>query len=250
MADNTATATASQLADINQIQSLLKTKDDTQRFVGLALLKFVLDGSEQLRQDEQTVQSLWSSLSPKFLDRLLRTGSNPSTKNSNELLDLVVSVLHIFSILLPDQARCDAKFIDRIPLLVSAVLYRYRHQNTYTIIRHWLYALALTIQPSWYFSCCIPWSVLNKEHKHSSRYRTLVPLQKLHLAIHRFSTSSLLPGLILPHAFKTTLHWPDKSTIQSKAWSHPSLELTQSLSLSFLATFSATPAPPYVTSDT
>ena len=136
MADNTATATASQLADINQIQSLLKTKDDTQRFVGLALLKFVLDGSEQLRQDEQTVQSLWSSLSPKFLDRLLRTGSNPSTKNSNELLDLVVSVLHIFSILLPDQARCDAKFIDRIPLLVSAVLYRYRHQNTYTIIRH------------------------------------------------------------------------------------------------------------------
>lgn len=124
MTDNT-TAAASQPADINKIQSLLKTKDDTQRFVGLALLKSVLDSSEQLRQDEQTIQSLWSSLSPKFLDRMLRTGSNPSTKNSKEMLDLVVSVLHIFSILLPDQATSDAKFISRIPLLVSAVLYRY-----------------------------------------------------------------------------------------------------------------------------
>jgi hypothetical protein len=127
MAENTPN-TASQPADINKIQSLLKAKDDTQRFVGLALLKSALDGSEQLRQDEQTVQSLWSSLSPKFLDRLLRTGSNPSTKNSKEMLDLVVSVLHIFAILLPDQARSDVKFINRIPLLVSAVLYRYDAQ--------------------------------------------------------------------------------------------------------------------------
>ncbi|EKJ76300.1 hypothetical protein NXS19_009104 [Fusarium pseudograminearum] len=119
----TTPTTASQPADINKILSLLKAKDDTQRFVGLALLKSILDGSEKLRQDEQTVQSLWSSLSPKFLDRLLRTGSNPSTKNSKEMLDLVVSVLHIFAILLPDQATSDVKFINRIPLLVNAVLY-------------------------------------------------------------------------------------------------------------------------------
>ncbi|KAF4997715.1 hypothetical protein FGRMN_3660 [Fusarium graminum] len=109
--------------DINKIQSLLKAKDDTQRFVGLALLKSVLDSSEQLRQNEQTVQSLWSSLSPKFLDRLLRTGSKPSSENSKEMLDLVVSVLHIFAILLPEQAPSDTKFINRIPLLVSSVLH-------------------------------------------------------------------------------------------------------------------------------
>ncbi|KAF5661580.1 hypothetical protein FHETE_8375 [Fusarium heterosporum] len=109
--------------DINKIQSLLKAKDDTQRFVGLALLKSVLDSSEQLRQDEQTVQSLWSSLSPKFLDRLLRTGSKPSSENSKEMLDLVVSVLHIFAALLSEQAPCDTKFINRIPLLVSSILY-------------------------------------------------------------------------------------------------------------------------------
>jgi len=124
MAENTS-STASQPTDVNKIQSLLKAKDDTQRFVGLALLKSLLDSSEQLRQDEQTVQGLWSSLSPKFLDRLLRTGSKPSTQNSKEMLDLAVSVLHIFSILLPDQAKSDAKFIDRIPLLVNAVLHRY-----------------------------------------------------------------------------------------------------------------------------
>jgi hypothetical protein len=41
------------------------------------------------------------------------------------MLDLAVSVLYIFSILLPDQAKNDAKFINRIPLLVNAVLYRY-----------------------------------------------------------------------------------------------------------------------------
>ncbi|KAL2680809.1 hypothetical protein Neosp_008412 [[Neocosmospora] mangrovei] len=118
-----AQPSTSQATDIAKIKTLLKAKDDTQRFVGLALLKSVLDGSEELRQDEKTVHSLWSSLSPKFLDRLLRTGSKPSNKNSKEMLDLVVSVLHIFSILLPDQARSDPRFIDRIPLLVAAILY-------------------------------------------------------------------------------------------------------------------------------
>ncbi|KAI8715547.1 hypothetical protein NCS52_01062700 [Fusarium sp. LHS14.1] len=118
-----AQPSTSQATDIAKIKTLLKAKDDTQRFVGLALLKSVLDGSEELRQDEKTVHSLWSSLSPKFLDRLLRTGSKPSNKNAKEMLDLVVSVLHIFSILLPEQAKSDPRFIDRTPLLVAAILY-------------------------------------------------------------------------------------------------------------------------------
>ncbi|KAM0303600.1 hypothetical protein HYE67_003676 [Fusarium culmorum] len=142
--DKTTPTAASQPADINKILSLLKAKDDTQRFVGLALLKSVLDGSEQLRQDEQTVQSLWSSLSPKFLDRLLRTGSNPSTKNSKEMLDLVVSVLHIFAILLPDQATSDVKFINRIPLLVNAVLYS--SEDTTKLILQLLHTLVSSQQ--------------------------------------------------------------------------------------------------------
>ncbi|KAH6969764.1 Neurochondrin-domain-containing protein [Fusarium avenaceum] len=145
MAETTNTpSTASQPADINKIQALLKAKDDTQRFVGLALLKSLLDSSEQLRKDEQTVQSLWSSLSPKFLDRLLRTGSKPSSKNSKEMLDLAVSVMHIFSILLPDKARSDTKLINRIPLLVSSVLHS--SEDTTKLILQLLHTLVSSQQ--------------------------------------------------------------------------------------------------------
>ncbi|KAM0215014.1 hypothetical protein ACHAQI_003496 [Fusarium lateritium] len=119
-------------------------KDDTQRFVGLALLKSLLDSSEQIRKDEQTVQSLWSSLSPKFLDRLLRTGSKPSSKNSKEMLDLAVSILHIFSILLPEKARSDTKFINKIPLLVSSVLYS--SEDTTKLILQLLHTLVSSQQ--------------------------------------------------------------------------------------------------------
>ncbi|KAF7541197.1 hypothetical protein G7Z17_g12028 [Cylindrodendrum hubeiense] len=117
-------------ADLAKLQTLLRAKDDTQRFVGLALLKSVLDSSPELREDEQTVQSLWAALSPKFLDRLLRTGSKPSNTNAKEMLDLVVSVLHIFAILLPERAGSDPKFIDRIPGLVNAVLYSSKETTT------------------------------------------------------------------------------------------------------------------------
>lgn len=112
--------------DIPKLQALLKAKDDTQRFVGLALLKSVLDNSPDLRQDATTVQSLWESLSPKFLDRLIRTGSKPSGKNQNarEMLDLAVSVLHTFAALLPERAGGDGRFLERMPGLVGAVLYR------------------------------------------------------------------------------------------------------------------------------
>jgi hypothetical protein len=110
--------------NIAKIQSLLRAKDDTKRFVGLALLKSVLD-NPSLQQDDQTIQSLWASLSPVFLDRLLRTGSKASTKNAKEMLDLAVSILHTFAVLLPDASKTDAKFLDRIPGLVNAVLYRY-----------------------------------------------------------------------------------------------------------------------------
>lgn len=111
--------------NIENIRALLRAKDDTQRFVGLALLKSVLDNSPQLRQHEQTVQLLWGSLSSKFLDRLLLTGSNPSNKNAKEMLDLAVSVLHTFAALLPAQLRADPKLTGRIPGLVGAVLHRW-----------------------------------------------------------------------------------------------------------------------------
>ncbi|EQL00194.1 hypothetical protein G6O67_006192 [Ophiocordyceps sinensis] len=126
--------------NIENIRALLRAKDDTQRFVGLALLKSVLDNSPQLRQHEQTVQLLWGSLSSKFLDRLLLTGSNPSNKNAKEMLDLAVSVLHTFAALLPAQLRADPKLTGRIPGLVGAVLHS--DEETTRLILQLLHTLA------------------------------------------------------------------------------------------------------------
>ncbi|QPH16601.1 hypothetical protein C2857_001284 [Epichloe festucae Fl1] len=110
-------------ASVAKIKSLLEAKDDTQRFVGLALLKSVLDNTPELRQDEQVVQDLWASVSPRFLDRLMKTGSQPSGKDVKEMLDLAVSVIHTFAALLPEALRAEDKFTGRIPGLISSVLY-------------------------------------------------------------------------------------------------------------------------------
>lgn len=112
---------------IENIQQLLKTKDDTSRFVGLALLKSVLDNSPDLQSNKEVIVSLWSSISPKFLDRLLRTGSQAGSeaKNAKDMLDLAVAVIHTFAVLLPDEAKQDSKLLNRIPRLAKAVLHRY-----------------------------------------------------------------------------------------------------------------------------
>jgi hypothetical protein len=123
---------------IDNIKTLLGAKDDTSRFVGLALLKSVLDNSPELRSNEEVVVGLWESIPPKFLDRLIRTGSkhkaadsdsDSSSKSSrgdpNDMLDLAVSVLHTFAAMLPEHARQDARLLDRIPQLVACLLYWY-----------------------------------------------------------------------------------------------------------------------------
>ncbi|TID02619.1 Uncharacterized protein CH35J_004220 [Colletotrichum higginsianum] len=103
---------------------MLEAKDDTSRFVGLALLKSLLDNSEELRNDSETVLGLWESISPKFLDRLVRTGisAQATQKDAKNMMDLAVSVIHTFTLLLPDQSRRDKRLVGRLPLLVSSLL--------------------------------------------------------------------------------------------------------------------------------
>ncbi|ROW17772.1 hypothetical protein VPNG_00530 [Cytospora leucostoma] len=110
---------------VEKIQQLLKTKNDTSRFVGLALLKSVLDNSQQLREDEAAITTLWQSVSPKFLDRLLRSGSKQgsSSKDTRDMVDIAVAVLHTFSVLLPDEAKADSSLTGRIPALVLVILH-------------------------------------------------------------------------------------------------------------------------------
>ncbi|KAJ9134426.1 DUF1941 family protein [Pleurostoma richardsiae] len=115
-----------QQVSLQKIQELLKTKDDTSRFVGLALLKSVLDNSPDLREDEASITALWGSISVKFVDRLLRTGAGHANtgkrKDAKDMLDLAVAVLHTFTVFLPEQAKREAKLTGRIPILVNAIL--------------------------------------------------------------------------------------------------------------------------------
>lgn len=116
-----------QNASVQKIQSLLKAKDDTSRFVGLALLKSVLDNSQELRDDQDTMATLWASIPPKFLDRMIRTGSRPNTARSDghHMLDIVIAILHTFVSLLPEKLARDGKMLDRIPHLVACLLHWY-----------------------------------------------------------------------------------------------------------------------------
>ncbi|KAL0931678.1 DUF1941 family protein [Colletotrichum truncatum] len=113
-----------QTASLDQIHTMLNAKDDTSRFVGLALLKSVLDNSEELRNNADIVSGLWESISPKFLDRLVKTGSSTQSvqKDARNMLDLAVSVIHTFTSLLPDQAKREKRLVGRLPLLVSGLL--------------------------------------------------------------------------------------------------------------------------------
>lgn len=121
----TGTGKDSAQAPVQRIQQLLKAKDDTSRFVGLALLKSVLDNTPEIRQDGEMVYRLWGSIPTKFLDRLIRTGTTASQKDAREMLDLAVSVVHTFTLLLPEEQRRDVRLLGKIPLLTSALLPRY-----------------------------------------------------------------------------------------------------------------------------
>ncbi|KAI1742269.1 Neurochondrin-domain-containing protein [Xylaria scruposa] len=113
-----------ELPEIQKVHQLLAAKDDTSRFVGLLLLKTTLDNHASDLQHEQ-VEALWNSISPRFLDRLIRTGSRPASeqrKQSGDMLDAAVAVIYTFAKLLNDCA-VNERFYARIPNLAAAVLY-------------------------------------------------------------------------------------------------------------------------------
>jgi hypothetical protein len=110
-----------------QVQGLLKAKDDTSKFVGLALLKSLLDNQPQLREDPNRVNALWEAISPKFLDRLLRAGQNEKVtqQQAKDMVDIAVAVLHTFVILLPTEKLDDERIVGRLKTLVIALINRH-----------------------------------------------------------------------------------------------------------------------------
>lgn len=112
-------------ATLEKMQDLLRAKDDTSRFVGLALLKSVLDNG-QISQDPVQIKTLWEAMSPKFLDRLLRANESQKVKreDAKDMVNLAVAVLHTFTILLSRDDRQDSRLLGRTGPLVKALIQR------------------------------------------------------------------------------------------------------------------------------
>ncbi|KAH8674116.1 Neurochondrin-domain-containing protein [Xylariales sp. PMI_506] len=160
-AEDVPGATGPQAQTLEQIQQLLKAKDDTSRFVGLALLKSTLDTSTELQSDPEVITSLWDCISAKFLDRLLRTGSKPGAKQADakEMLQLAASVIYTFSLLLPDELKSHPKLLGRIPLLVSAVL-ESAGETTEIILKTLLMLTANSLEARTAFAAVEDWTPL------------------------------------------------------------------------------------------
>ena len=105
---------------------LLKKHDDTSRFVGLALLKPVLE--QELNQYDDTdegesaeiIQRAWGTIPAKFLDRLLKARSREgrSREEAENMVGVAVAVLQAFMGLL-ESPQTDEKFIGRVSVLMS-----------------------------------------------------------------------------------------------------------------------------------
>ena len=114
--------------NLEKALEFLKAKDDTSRFVGLALLKPLLEQelSQQRSTEEEGTRALieqcWRAIPVKFLDRLLR--AKPDGKRSKEEADsmvgLAVAVLHAF-LTIVEAPEKDDRFVGRVPLLMSAL---------------------------------------------------------------------------------------------------------------------------------
>lgn len=120
------------LKGLDQTLALLAAKDDTSRFVGLALLKSILENKTELQNDPEIVKKCWEAIPVKFLDRLLKAGlKNEKPKDeAHPMLELAVAVLHAFLILLPDNIKRSKKLVDRIPVLLEALPKRYVYSSS------------------------------------------------------------------------------------------------------------------------
>ncbi len=108
---------------VNQTLNLLGAKNDTSRFVGLALLKSLLDNHEELRHDTEVTSKCWDAVPARFLDRLLRASDNKQKLDAEaqSMVDLAVQVIHTFTLLKSSNAGDDEKLVGRTSRLISVL---------------------------------------------------------------------------------------------------------------------------------
>ncbi|KAI9880191.1 MAG: hypothetical protein M1830_004777 [Pleopsidium flavum] len=98
---------------LEQPLELLRTKDNTYRFVGLALLKSILDNQQSLLEDPRIIAKCWAAISPKFLDALLQASENEgrNKQEAQSMVELAVAVIHAFLVLLPSESCGNVKMV-------------------------------------------------------------------------------------------------------------------------------------------
>lgn len=124
--DSASTNIPGHNAALDRTLDLLKAHDDTSRFVGLALLKSLLDNHEDLRNDPEAVSKCWTAVSVRFLERLLKApkSKQKSTEETTSMVDLAVFVIYNFTLLIPTRVLDDDKLIGMTDELVYALRYR------------------------------------------------------------------------------------------------------------------------------
>lgn len=123
----TTTAGADPTKALDQALALLRSRNDTDKFVGLALLKSILDSQQALLEDPVVITKCWSAISPRFLDALLRASGNEgrSKEEARSMVELAVAIIHTFTVLLPSDSQSSERIVGRAPALVAALLRRY-----------------------------------------------------------------------------------------------------------------------------
>ncbi|MCJ1464724.1 hypothetical protein MMC07_003337 [Pseudocyphellaria aurata] len=117
---------------LDQAIVFLKAVDDTSRFVGLALLKSILDNHASLLGNTEVIKRCWAAIPAKFIDRLLRAPKNKerSEEESVSMVELAVAVLHAFIVLFPTDVSDDGKSLGRIEGLIDILAWSPPHTRT------------------------------------------------------------------------------------------------------------------------
>ena len=107
---------------LDQTLALLQQRNDTSRFVGLALLKSILDNKVEFQKDSKIISQCWDAVPVRFLDRLLKTGAGAGgNEEARDMVEIAVAVLHTFMMLLPEQLKQTEKFSGRIGGLLNVL---------------------------------------------------------------------------------------------------------------------------------
>ncbi|KAL8798676.1 MAG: hypothetical protein Q9200_007722 [Gallowayella weberi] len=137
--------------NLDEALQLLRDKDDTSKFVGLARLKAILDNKKEFLGDSNVIAECWAAVPTGFLDRLLGAGDHKGNRvvDRDWVISLAVSIIHTFVALLSESCRDNVRFSGRTDKLLAILgLKMYCLLETKTRILQILATLAVTAHGS------------------------------------------------------------------------------------------------------